>query len=170
MADPENQPSFAAATQEQESIWIPMAIGAALVVVVVLAFIFFSRSGTSNTSNRGDPYLAKLQVSNLHMATAENFAGGSVTYIQGTIANSGDKKVTNARVQVIFKNSLGETAQKDVLQVMVLLPNIPYVDYGALDHAPLAPGRSRDFRLTLEHVTADWDGQIPQLRVVSAAH
>jgi hypothetical protein len=101
------------------------------------------------------------------MATAENFAGGSVTYILGSVANAGDKKLTGARVQVFFKNSLGEVAQKETLPLTVLLPNSPYVDYAPLDRAPLGGGQQRDFRLTLEHVTADWDGQVPQIKIIS---
>jgi hypothetical protein len=76
----------------------------------------------------------------------------------------------DARVEVLFKNSLGETAQKDTLPVTVLLPNVPYVDYGLMDRAPLAPGQARDFRLTLEHVSTDWDGQIPQVRAVTVSY
>ena len=146
-----------------------MMVGAALVVVVVVLLVIFGRSSASNSSTP-DPYLARLQLSNLHMATAESFAGGSVTYIQGTITNAGDRKVSDARVQVLFKNSLGEVAQKETLAVMVVLPNTPYTDYGPLSQAPLTPGKSSDFRLTLEHVTADWDGQVPQLRIISANH
>ncbi len=146
-----------------------MMVGAALVVVVVVLLVIFGRSSASNGS-APDPYLAQLQLSNLHMATAESFAGGSVTYIQGTITNAGAKKVSDARVQVLFKNSLGEIAQKETLAVMVVLPNTPYTDYGPLTQSPLAPGKSSDFRLTLEHVTADWDGQVPQLRIISASH
>jgi hypothetical protein len=52
----------------------------------------------------------------------------------------------------------------------VLLPNVPYVDYGLIDRAPLAAGQARDFRLTLEHVTTDWDGQVPTVKVVSIAY
>ena len=146
-----------------------MAIGAVLVVVAVAVIVFVTRTGSTNP-NQPDAYAAKLQIDNLHMATAENFAGGSVTYIQGRISNTGDKKVTGARVQVFFKNSLGELSQKETLPVMVLLPNTPYVDYGTMDRAPLAPGQSRDFRLTLEHVTADWDGQIPTVKAVSVSY
>lgn len=147
-----------------------MVIGAVVVAAVVVAFIVFGRSGPPPVPSQVDPYAARLQISNLHMATAENFAGGSVTYILGSIANSGDKKVTGLRVEVLFKNSLGETAQKETLPVMALLPNTPYVDYGTLDRAPLTPGQARDFRLTLEHVSADWDGQVPQVRVVSVSY
>jgi len=148
-----------------------MIIGAVLVVVVVaiIVWVGHNRSG-SGVLNQADPYATKLQISNLHMATAENFAGGAVTYIEGKLANSGDKKVTAARVELVFKNSLGEVSQKEPnLPVMVLLPNIPYVDYGPIERAPLSPGQARDFRLTIEHVTADWDGQIPQIRVVGVS-
>jgi hypothetical protein len=93
-----------------------------------------------------------------------------VTYIEGTINNAGDKKLTGAQVQVFFKNSLGETAQKETLPVMVVIPNTPYVDYGTLDRAPLTARQSRGFRLTLEHVSADWDGQIPAVRVVAVTY
>ena len=104
------------------------------------------------------------------MATAQNFAGGTVTYIQGKITNIGDRRVTGATAEVVFKNSLGEVSQwEKSLPIMVLLPNLPYVDYGPMEHASLAPGQTRDFRLTLEHVTADWDGQIPQIKVVSVS-
>jgi hypothetical protein len=164
-----SEPSFGPATIHEESwSWLPMAIGGALVVVAVALIVVLTRSTGPNTSPR-DPYIAKLQISDLNMATAENFAGGRVTYIQGRITNTGDRKLTAARVQVIFKNSLGEVTQNEVLPLMVLLPNTPYVDYGPLDRAPLAPGQARDFRLTLEHITQDWDGQKPDVKVVNVS-
>lgn len=170
MGDPENQQPFASPKpQEDRRTLLPMAIGAVLVVVAIVVIILVSRGGRSNP-NQSNPYATNLRIDDLHMATAENFAGGSVTYIQGRITNSGDKKVSGAAVQVVFKNSLGEVAQKDTLPVMILLPNTPYVDYGPMRTAPLAPGQSRDFRLTLEHVTADWDGQMPRVAVVSVTN
>ena len=146
-----------------------MAVGGLLVLLIVGAFTVFGILGRSRQANPSDPYLAKLQLSNLHMATAQNFAGGSVTYIEGTATNTGDRKMTGASVQVIFKNSLGEITQKETLPLTVVVPNSPYLDYGTIDRAPLAPGQSRDFRVTLENLTSDWDGQVPQMRVVSVA-
>ena len=161
---------FGERRQEEQRNWTPMIIGGVLVAVIVAAVVIIGRSSSDQSNTKSDPYTQKLQLSNLHMATAENFAGGSVTYIEGNISNTGDKKVTGATVELLFKNSLGETSQKENSVVMVRLPNVPYVDYGAIQQAPLAPGQSRDFRLTLEHVTADWDGQVPQVRVVSVAY
>ena len=171
MADTEEQQPFSPGVQpEKETNWIPMTIGAAVVAAVVVAFILFSGAGSTGKSGQADPYLTKLELSNLHMETAENFSGSSVTYIEGSIKNTGDKKVTNARAQVVFKNSLGEIAQKEPLPILVQLPNTPYLDYGTIDRAPLAAGQARNFRLTLEHVTADWDGQIPVVKVISVSY
>ena len=170
MGDSEKDQVFSPPTNESESrSWAPMAAGGVFVLLLVAGVVLLTRGGKS-TGNPADPNLARLQVSNLHMATAQNFAGGSVTYIEGKLTNGTDRKVTGASVQVIFKNSLGEIAQKDTLPVTVLLPNVPYVDYGLIDRAPLAAGQSRDFRLTLEHVTTDWDGQVPTVKVVSIGY
>ncbi len=159
------------ADQTESRNWVPMAIGGVFVLVLIVGLVMLTRAGKPAAgTSPGDPNLAKLQISGLHMATAENFAGGSVTYIEGKLTNGADRKVTAASVQVIFKNSLGEIAQKDTLPVTVLLPNVPYVDYGLIDRAPLAPGQTRDFRLTLEHVTTDWDGQVPTVKVVTIAY
>jgi hypothetical protein len=170
MVDSEQQPFSPVQQQEEKRNILPMIIGVVVVAIIIAVLVFATRAGKPASTAPGDPNLAKLQVSNLHMATAENFAGGSVTYIEGKLTNVTDRKVTGASVQVIFKNSLGETAQKDTLPVTVLLPNVPYVDYGLIDRAPLAPGQTRDFRLTLEHVTTDWDGQVPTVKVVSIGY
>src|SRR6267142_4134424 len=149
---------------------LPWLLGAAVVLALVVAVALIGRwSSTADTTAAPNPYIAKLEVTGLHMATAENFAGGRVTYIEGTLANHGDRKVTAARIEIVFKDVLGQVAQKDALPVMVVQPNIPYLDYGPLDLAPLAPGQTRDFRLTIEHITTEWDGQIPQAKVVSVS-
>ena len=147
-----------------------MVLGAGVVVAIIAALITFGILGRPRASSPSDPYLEKLELTNLSMAKAENFAGGSVTYVEGTLVNTGDKKVTAATVQVIFKNYLGEVSQKETVPVTVVTNNPAYVDYGTLDRAPLAPGQYRAFRLTLEYVTPDWDGQVPQVKVVGVGY
>lgn len=171
MATSDQEPPLSPSTQEPEGRnWIPIIAGAALVVLIVVGVTVLGRLSRTQRTNLGDPYLSKLQLSNLHMATAQNFGGGTVTYIEGTLTNTGDRKLTSASAQVVFRNSLAEITQKETLPVTVLVSNVPYADYGTLDRAPLAPGQSRDFRLTLENVTPDWDGLIPQVKVVSVGY
>jgi hypothetical protein len=172
MGDSESLPPVSAGQEEQQESrnWMPMIVGAAVVALIIAALVVFGVLGRSRVASPGDPYLTKLELSNLHMAKAENFAGGSVTYIEGTLANTGDKKVTAATVQVTFKNYLGQVSQKETVPVTVVTSNPAYVDYGTLDRTPLAPGQRRGFRLTLEYVTPDWDGQVPQVKVVSVRY
>ena len=59
-----------------------------------------------------------------------------------------------------------ELAQQEDLPVMVLLFKEPYEDYGSLEQAPLAPRQTREFRLTIEHLSTDWDRQLPQVKMV----
>ena len=147
MSDSEHDQSFSLPPQEPEGRnWAPIIAGAGVVLLIIVAFVLVAVLNRSPGVNPGDPYLNKLQLSNLHMATAENFAGGSVTYIEGTLTNAGDRKVTGAGAQVTFKNSLEQITQKETLPLTVLVPNSPYVDYGTLDRAPLAPGQSRSPR------------------------
>jgi hypothetical protein len=168
MAASDHEPFSSASPQPEPRNWTPIILGLGVVAVIVAGVVLFTRMGRQE-ANPNDPYLAKVQLSNLSMATAQNFAGTSVTYIEGTLSNSGDRKVTGARALVIFKNSLGEITQKEPLPVTVLIPNLPYVDYGTLDRAPLAPSQSRQFRLTIEYITRDWDGQIPQVKITSVS-
>jgi hypothetical protein len=147
--------------------WLPMIVGAIVVLIAITLIVVFARNKPG--SNQPDPYATKLEISNLHMETAENFAGGSVTYIEGTLTNSGDRKVIGATMQVMFRNSLGELVGDPVLPVMTLQPDTPIVDYGPMERAPISAGQKRDFRLTLEHISADWNGQIPQIKVVAVS-
>ena len=142
-------------------------MGFVVVAMVLVAVFIFGHKSPDANAHKNDPYTAKLQISEWHMSVAENFAGNPVTYIEGKITNTGDKKVTGATIELIFKNSLGQTTQQELLPVMVLLFRVPYVDFGSLEQTPLAPGQTREFRLTLEHVTADWDRRLPQAKVVA---
>jgi hypothetical protein len=167
---PDTAPNSETSHSSDERPLLPWLLGAAVVLTLVVGAVVIGRwgSGAENAA-APNPYIARLEITGLHMATAENFAGGRVTYIEGTLANHGDRKVTAARIEIVFKDVLGQIAQKDALPVMVVQPNIPYLDYGPLDLAPLAPGQTRDFRLTIEHITTEWDGQVPQAKVVSVS-
>jgi len=166
----EGVPSEATPGRDNPKPWIPMVIGLVLVSAGIAVFARFGGGHSVQPPGQNDPYVAKLQIADLHMEEAANYAGGKVTYIEGKIGNTGDRKVIGASVEVVFKNSLNEVVQRGKQPVTVLLRATPYADYGLLDQAPLAPGQSRDFRLTLEHISADWDVQIPQVKVVSISY
>jgi hypothetical protein len=158
------QPSPATTGDDRNSSRLSIVLGIVLVVVVAVIGSLLLRTG-AKIANPPHPYAANLKFSDLKMSAAENFVGSTVTYLDGTVTNAADKTVTRAIVSVNFKDSLGQIVQADDVPLRILQTNGPYPDAVDLTLAPLAPDQSKPFRLTFEHVTADWNHEYPELRV-----
>ncbi len=166
MAEP--QSTLPLQPEENETPWVPIAIGAAIMAIAVVALVVFTRSKPTD-QGAPPPYAAKLAVSDLKMSAAENFVGGTVSYLEGKITNNGDQQVTGATLEVTFRNSLGEVVQKESMPVRALqahsVTGTP--EMFDLNLAPLQPGKTIDFRLTFEHISGDWNREYPLLKFVS---
>jgi Protein of unknown function (DUF2393) len=154
---------------EPQRTWLPMAIGLAIVAVAVALGILILRAVRGPEPQGPPSYASQLKLSDLRLSQAQNFVGGTVTYLEGKISNAGDKTVTGASVNVIFHNALDEIVQKELLPVRILDRGGPYPDTLDMRLRPLAPGQQREFRLTFEHLSSDWNQQAPELRVVGVA-
>ena len=154
--------------RQSESNMRPILLGVALVVVVVTVIVLLNRPAPKGAT-APPPYAANLKLSDLKMSAAENFVGASVTYIDGTMTNNGDQTVIHAIVHVSFKNSLDEVAQAEDITLHVLQTTGPYPDAVDLSASPLAPRQSKPFRLTFEHISADWNQAYPELKITDVA-
>lgn len=138
----------------------------AVAVVLLLAVIVAVLLRTEPKSAAGPPpYAANLQLSDFKMSAAENFVGATVSYVDGTITNAGDKTVTHVVVEVIFKDDMNQIVQRENVPLKVLKTGGPYPDAVDLSVAPLTPGRSQSFRLTFEGISAQWNRQYPDIRI-----
>lgn len=151
--------------------WIPLTIAAALVLAVVVAGLVMSGRTKHSQDSTGlattpDPYAASLAITNLAMSESSNLAGGKVTYLDGHIANLGDRTVTQVAVQVIFRNYAKEVAQSERLPLTLIRMREPYIDTEAVSAAPLKPGAQQDFRLNFDTVSQDWSGATPEVRIL----
>jgi hypothetical protein len=147
-----------------------LIIGIAVVVVIggALAAAFLLRQ-PPKAAKTASPYIASLKLSDFKMSAAENFIGATVSYVDGTITNSGDKTVTHAVVEVVFQDSMGQLAQREELPLRVLKTSGPYPEAVDLDVSPLAPGQTQHFRLTFDSISAQWNRQYPAMRVTDVA-
>lgn len=166
---PSEVPFSPAAPEEPGRPWIAIVAGI-VVVAIVLGLLVWLGRGKPSTSQPVNPYADKLQISDVKLAAAQNFVGGTVTYVEGKIANAGDKTVTGAVAEVIFRNSLGEVVQKEQIPIRVLVFQGPHRDILDLRSAPLKPGATEDFRLTIEgNISADWNQGYPEVRIASVS-
>jgi hypothetical protein len=164
-------PELISSTPSRERNWLPLVIAAAAVLVVGAVVVLVMERGrptatVAPVSAPADPYAASLLIANLQMSESGNLAGGKVTYLDGHIANKGDRTVTAISMQVLFRNAAQEVAQNETQQLKIIRTRDPYVDLQTVSAAPLKPGDERDFRLIFDRVTPDWDGAYPQLRIL----
>ena len=156
------QPSSVA--EERDSNWRPVLIGVALVVVVVGIVVLILQK-----QPKGPPvpasYAPNLKISDMKMSAAENFVGATVSYLDGTVTNAGNKTVNHATMRVLFKDDMGQTVGDETVPIHVLQTSGPYPDVVDLNVAPLAPGQSKPFRLTFESISTQWNHQYPELQV-----
>lgn len=159
---------FSTPQVEERRSWVPLAIGAAVIVVgLIVVFVLSHNRPQATGPAPEDPYAANLKVMDMHASEAKNFAGGSVYYLEGQIANTGSKIVTAATVEAVFRNSLGEIVDRQTQPLMIVEQRPGYNDAVSLSAHPLTPNMQDEFRLTFEHISADWNQGVPEIRFVS---
>ncbi|HVO60590.1 MAG TPA: DUF2393 family protein [Terriglobales bacterium] len=149
---------------EESTSWRPILIGVVIVMVVVAAVVLGLREAPKGPKGP-PPYAASLKISDLKMSAAQNFVGATVSYVDGTITNTGSKTVTHALVHALFKDDMGQVVGNETLPLHILQIGGPYPDVVDLSASPLTPGQSKSFRLTFESISAQWNHQYPELEI-----
>jgi hypothetical protein len=164
-------PQLIRPAEAQERNWLPIAVAAVIVIAVVVGLILVLGRGkgapkVTPVSSAADPYSPNLPITGLAMSESANLAGGKVTYLDGHIANLGNRTVTGITVQILFRDVAREVTQNETQQLKIIRMRDPYIDVGPLSAAPLKPGGGQDFRLIFDAVSPDWDGAYPELRII----
>jgi len=162
------QPNANPTTEPSESSLRPILAGIVIVAVVIGVLVFILRSEQKPPAEP-PAYAANLKFSDLKTSAAENFVGATVSYLDGTLSNTGDKTVTHAVVEIIFKDDMGQMAQREELPIHVLRTGGPYDEAVDLSLSPLGPGQSEPFRLTFENISAQWNHVYPDLKITQVA-
>jgi hypothetical protein len=146
-----------------DSNWIPIGLGIVFVVVAMGIIAWFARS-QPKPPIPPPPYAASLKLSDRKMSAVQNFVGSTVTYLDGTITNTGNQAVTHVVVHVVFRDTSGQVAQSEDVPLHVQSNGL-HPDGIDLSAAPLAPGQSNSFRLTFERAPSDWNQSYPELQI-----
>lgn len=140
-----------------------LAAGAAIMLLLVGAFVLFTR-GSGRSASGGaaghlpfgaaeQAYAAQIHFSGLELSQATNLANQEFTYVVGTVSNTGPRTVRAIEVTVEFQDLIHQLVLRDTTRVFP--PGVP----------PLPPGGERKFQLTFEKVPATWNHQPPAIRV-----
>lgn len=151
--------------------WLPIALGVIFMLAALGALWLFSGPPRPPGAPVAEvhPYTENLSISDVRMVTATTFLGATVYYVDGMVHNQGEQTITGMRIEVTFRNTLGEVVQRDLLRTLSLVQRLGTEDAVDMSLAPIAPGELGHFRLTFDHISADWNRQYPELRMVDVS-
>lgn len=98
-------------------------------------------------------YLKNLQVTNPRMSAASNFLGNTLYYLDGTLANKGQRTVRRVDARLTFLDPFGEVVLRQ--DESLLNGQSP----------PLRGNQSRAIHLTFEHLPAEWNQGPPTIEL-----
>jgi hypothetical protein len=140
---------------------------AVLVVIGVLVMMGRHKTAAPTTLQPLAAYAGNLPLSQLAMSESTSLSGGKSTFVDGHVQNTGAQTVTGITVQVVFRNEEAMPPQIETLPMALIRTREPYVDIQPVGAAPLKPGDERDFRLIFESIPTNWNGQMPEIRIIS---
>lgn len=168
---PDQKPAselFSAPPKEKPSR-LPWLIAGGVILVIIGALVLAGVVQKSKTLPNGEselaPYASHLAISNVQLSQAGSMVG-TATYIDGTVTNSGNKTVTGVTVQAVFFDFDHKVTQISNLPLNLIRTRVPYIDTEPVSMAPIAPGKSANFRLIVDHMNDSWDQNPPQLRII----
>ena len=97
-------------------------------------------------------YFPAIVVSDARMTAAQNFLGGTVTCLDVQVTNSGTKTVRQLDLQLEFVDMLNQVVLRETAHAIA-------------SRTPLKPGEKRAFRVSFDHMPADWNQAPPTITV-----
>jgi hypothetical protein len=145
-------------SQKPKASYVPIAIGAVALVLLLGAFLYLNHgrpSGVSEeqASQEAKAYVRNLELADVTMQAAENFMQQQVVEVAGKITNRGNRPLESIDVYCLFYNVNGSVIHRE---------RVPVVRSKG---QPLAPGETRSFRLPFDSLPAAWNQAMPHLVV-----
>jgi len=144
------------------TLHIILIVGAAMLALTAVVVLLWHSHGAAELSAEAGAvpteeqkaYFPQLEFTDLHMSAAENFLGATVTYLDARVTNKGGKTVRRLDVDLTFVDTLNQVVLRE--RAHPVIQRTP----------PLKPGESRAFRVTFEHMPAEWNQAAPTMTPV----
>jgi hypothetical protein len=144
------------------TLHIILIVGAAMLALTAVIVLLWHSHGAAKLSANASTipteeqkaYFLQLEFTDVHMSAAENFLGATVTYLDARVTNKGTKTVRRLDVDLTFVDTLSQVVLREMAHPVTRRT------------PPLKPGESRAFRVTFEHMPADWNQAAPAMTPV----
>ena len=143
---------------------MPIAFLLAVVVIGLLVggVVLYSRHASSTAGAKPQPlpmgpqeqaYVANIKFTDPKMSRASNFLNQEVTFIFGTVENDGPRPIRQIEVTIEFHDVFNQVVLRDTQRLL------------APESDAIGPGQQRDFQLSYEHISDQWNVQYPTMKI-----
>ena len=113
------------------------------------------KEGGWSTTNTGVQASKKtVEISRVGLAKGENYLGGEVYYVEGTLTNKGDRAIFRINLAFVFKDTMDQAVLKETRKA---------IEYKV--GKGLEPQKSIRFQVAFDHLPKDWNHVIPEVEV-----
>ncbi len=168
-----DEPTTALYEETEKFHWrLPLMI-AAVTGVVAVASLLWLGSGATGTPALPAPeklppldgaaraYLGNITIENLQPSKWGNMLGQDVIYLDGTLTNTGDKKIIALELTIEFKDPYGILVKRETFRPV----GAPRATGFSAFAPPLPAGASREFRAGFENIPPSWNQGTPSVRI-----
>ena len=149
-------------SEERSRLPVAFIVGLVIVALFVGAAVWLSRYSTPSGPQVETPlpmggseqaYAPRIVFLEPKMSRAANFLNQEVTFIFGTVQNGGSRGIRQIEITLEFHDVFNQVVQREKQRLFE--PKEP----------PLKPGETRNFQITYEHISAQWNQVYPSIRV-----
>jgi hypothetical protein len=150
-------------SRDQERRFPNLILTTAIAIAAAVAAYFWYGAPKSRPVSRGQAHLPfgvaeqtygpKIQIDNIALSRAENFAHQEITSLTAELVNNGDRSLKAVEVTVEFSDEMAQVVLRE-----------PRILLGG-SSLPLPAGARREFEVSFEHVPSSWNMQQPVVKV-----
>ncbi len=135
---------------------IPLIIAGAIAVlsIAIALALHFARPAPparAPLTAEAKAYVASLKLGPAQMKAADSYMGQTITEIDGTITNAGNRSIRSIDIDCIFYDAYGQMALRE--RAAIVKPAA----------TPFRPGDTRSYRLAFDDIPSAWNNQLPRL-------
>ncbi|HVT94033.1 MAG TPA: FxLYD domain-containing protein [Bryobacteraceae bacterium] len=138
---------------ERKNTLLYIFAGLVTLGVAAAAYLHYSpgSSGAAPLTPEAKAYVHNLKMGPVEMKATDSYVNQTITEIEGTITNGGDRTIRSVDIYCYFYDAYGQ---------LVLRERASIVKPGRL---PFQPRDTRNYRLAFDNIPASWNNHMPQL-------
>lgn len=138
---------------ERKNTLLYIFAGLVILGVAAAAYLHYSpgSGGVVPLTPEAKAYVHNLKMGPVEMKATDSYVNQTITEIEGTITNGGDRVIRSVDIYCYFYDAYGQLVLRE--RASIVKPA----------RIPFQPNDTRNYRLAFDNIPASWNNHLPQL-------